>query len=69
VYGYVDAADRLLCRLDVRQADFSKVTERTRNVLLIVEGTAEHEPNVQRRAAEEVIEVVTRYCGGTAEGV
>ena len=27
-YGYVDAANRLLCRLDVRQADFSKVTER-----------------------------------------
>jgi DNA/RNA-binding domain of Phe-tRNA-synthetase-like protein len=65
-YGYVDAADRLLCRLDVRQADFSKVTEATRNVLLIVEGTAEHEPEVLRRAFEEVIELVTRYCGGTA---
>jgi DNA/RNA-binding domain of Phe-tRNA-synthetase-like protein len=48
-YGYVDAADRLLCRLDVRQADFSKVTQRTRNLLLIVEGTAEHEPDVPRR--------------------
>lgn len=68
-YGYVDAADRLLCRLDVRQADFSKVTECTRNVLLIVEGTAEHEPGVLRRASEEVVEVVTRYCGGTAEVV
>ncbi len=66
-YGYVDAANRLLCRLDVRQADFSKVTERTRNVLLIVEGTTEHAPEVLRRAFAEVIEVVTRYCGGRAE--
>jgi DNA/RNA-binding domain of Phe-tRNA-synthetase-like protein len=66
-YGYVDAADRLLCRLDVRQADFSKVTERTRNVLLIVEGTAEHAPEVLSRAFTEVMEVVTRYCGGTVE--
>lgn len=66
-YGYVDAANCLLCRLDVRQADFSKVTERTRNVLLIVEGTTEHAPDVLRRAFTEVIEVVTRYCGGTAE--
>ncbi len=66
-YGYVDAADRLLCRLDVRQADFSKVTDRTRNVLLIVEGTAEHAPEVMRRAFAEAIELVTRYCGGTAE--
>jgi DNA/RNA-binding domain of Phe-tRNA-synthetase-like protein len=68
-YGYVDAEDRLLCRLDVRQADFSKVTERTRNVLLIVEGTAEHDPQVIRRAVEEVIELVTRHCGGTTEVV
>jgi DNA/RNA-binding domain of Phe-tRNA-synthetase-like protein len=66
-YGYVDAANRLLCRLDVRQADFSKVTQRTRNVLLIVEGTAEHDPEALRRAVEDVIEVVMRYCGGTAE--
>jgi DNA/RNA-binding domain of Phe-tRNA-synthetase-like protein len=65
-YGYVDAADRLLCRLDVRQADFSKVTERTRNVLLIVEGTAEHPPEVMRRAFAEAIELVTCYCGGVA---
>jgi DNA/RNA-binding domain of Phe-tRNA-synthetase-like protein len=68
-YGYVDAAERLLCRLDVRQADFSKVTEQTRNVLLIVEGTAEHDPAVLRRAADEVIELVTHYCGGTAKAV
>ncbi len=66
-YGYVDAADRLLCRLDVRQADFSKVTQRTRNVLLIVEGTAEHAPDVLRQAMVEVIEQVRRSCGGTAE--
>jgi len=64
-YGYVDARDRLLCRLDVRQAEFSKVTERTRNVLLIAEGTSEHDPEVLRRAAEDVIALVTRYCGGT----
>lgn len=66
-YGYVDAAERLLCRLDVRQADFSKVTQRTRNALLIVEGTAEHDAEVLGRAAEEVIELTTRYCGGIAE--
>src|SRR5262245_853587 len=37
-FGYVDAADRVLCRLDILQAEFSKVTERTVNALLIVEG-------------------------------
>jgi DNA/RNA-binding domain of Phe-tRNA-synthetase-like protein len=68
-YGYVDAVNRLLCRLDVRQADFSKVTEATRNVLLIVEGTSEHSPELLRQAVTEVVETVTRYCGGTAEVV
>jgi DNA/RNA-binding domain of Phe-tRNA-synthetase-like protein len=65
-YGYVDAADRLLCRLDVVQADFSKVTNATRNVLLIVEGTVAHAPAALRRALAEVVELVTGYCGGSA---
>jgi DNA/RNA-binding domain of Phe-tRNA-synthetase-like protein len=66
-YGYVDAADRVLCRLDVRQAEFSKVTEQTRQVLLIVEGTVAHSPAALQLAVDEVIARVTHCCGGTAE--
>jgi DNA/RNA-binding domain of Phe-tRNA-synthetase-like protein len=66
-YAYVDGQGHVLCRLDVIQADFSKVTAETTNALLIVEGTAAHSPGVLRRAFDEVIEVVLRYCGGTAE--
>ena len=35
-FAYVDAANRMICRLDVRQADFSKVTGASRNILLII---------------------------------
>ena len=66
-YGYVDASNRLLCRLDVLQADFSKVTEATVNALLIVEGTVAHSAQDLRNAFAEVIELVTHYCGGTGE--
>jgi DNA/RNA-binding domain of Phe-tRNA-synthetase-like protein len=66
-FGYVDDQGRLLCRLDVLQADFSKVTEATRNAILIVEGTAAHDPEFLRRTVKEVTAAVTRYCGGTAE--
>ncbi len=66
-YGYVDAADRVLCRLDLLQAEFSKVTTRTVNVLLIVEGTTAHAPEALRQTFAEVVERVTRSCGGTAE--
>jgi DNA/RNA-binding domain of Phe-tRNA-synthetase-like protein len=68
-YGYVDGAGRLLCRLDVRQADFSKVTETTRNVLLIVEGTTAQTPDAVCRAYDEVIQEVRRWCGGLAQVV
>jgi DNA/RNA-binding domain of Phe-tRNA-synthetase-like protein len=66
-YGYVDAGDRVLCRLDVLQADFSKVTAGTVNALLIIEGTNVHAPEVFRQAFTDAIALVTRYCGGTAE--
>src|SRR5437764_7364299 len=49
-FGYVDAADRVLCRLDVLQADFSKVTTATQNALLIVEGTTAHAPETFAQA-------------------
>jgi DNA/RNA-binding domain of Phe-tRNA-synthetase-like protein len=66
-FGYVDAAGRVLCRLDLLQAEFSKVTADTVNVLLIVEGTATHSPEALRQGVADVMEAVTRHCGGTAE--
>jgi DNA/RNA-binding domain of Phe-tRNA-synthetase-like protein len=64
-FGYVDGQDRVLCRLDLLQAELSKVTEQAVNVLLIIEGTAAHPP--ESRTFAEAIDVVTRHCGGTAE--
>src|ERR671922_220908 len=49
-YGYVDARGRLLCRLDVVQADFSKVTADTVNALLIIEGNPAHPPETLRQS-------------------
>ena len=66
-FGYVDSSNRLLCRLDVLQAEFSKVTEATVSALLIVEGTAAHSPLNLREVFDEAIDQVTRYCGGKAE--
>jgi DNA/RNA-binding domain of Phe-tRNA-synthetase-like protein len=68
-YAYVDARDRVLCRLDLVQAEFSKVTGETTSALLIIEGTAAHPPGAVRQAAADAAELVTRHCGGTAEVV
>src|SRR5207245_8699313 len=66
-YGYVDAQERVLCRLDLLQAEFSKVTMETANALLIVEGTAAHPPEILRQAFTDVIEAILRSCRGTAQ--
>jgi DNA/RNA-binding domain of Phe-tRNA-synthetase-like protein len=66
-FGYVDANDRVLCRLDLLQAEFSKVTPATVNALLIIEGTPAHSPDLLQQTFADAIVMVTRHCGGTAE--
>ena len=66
-FGYVDGENRVVCRLDSLQAEFSKVTGATSNVLLIVESTtAQTEVRIQQ-VIDEAIETVLNYCGGNAE--
>lgn len=66
-FAYVDGNCRVLCRLDVLQADFSRVTPETRNALLIIEGTDAQGPDKAREAFEECLDLVGRHCGGVAE--
>ena len=66
-FGYVDAAGRLLCRLEVLQADSSKVTSDIRNILMIIETTTAHRPETVQQARDEVIDRVALYCGGIVE--
>ena len=68
-FGYVDATGRLLCRLDSLQADFSKVSETAREVLVIVESTIAIPASDRQAAVELVREVIQEHCGGTAEVV
>jgi DNA/RNA-binding domain of Phe-tRNA-synthetase-like protein len=68
-FGYVDAQERVLCRLDVLQADFSKVTAATVNALLIIEGTSAHTEAALRGAFADAVALVLQYCGGSAEVV
>jgi DNA/RNA-binding domain of Phe-tRNA-synthetase-like protein len=66
-FGYIDGAGRVLCRLDLLQADFSKVTTATQNALFIIEGTATHAPAAMRQAFDDAIALIARHCGGVAE--
>lgn len=63
-FGYVDAENRVLCRLDSLQADFSKVTTDTTHVLLIIETTTAHDQQQLERAVDETRRLVERFCAG-----
>jgi DNA/RNA-binding domain of Phe-tRNA-synthetase-like protein len=68
-YGYVDARGRVLCRLDVLQADFSKVRASTVNAFLIIEATAAHPADLIRRSFADAADMIIRHCGGSAQVV
>jgi len=66
-FGYVDAQDRVICRLDSLQADFSKITAKTKNALLITESTTAQTSEQIERVDANVALAIDRYCAGVAE--
>ena len=68
-FAYVDSRDRVICRLDVQQAEFSKVTTSTRNVLLIIEGNLMHRREDFEHAFAHASESIRRHCGGKEQTV
>jgi DNA/RNA-binding domain of Phe-tRNA-synthetase-like protein len=68
-FGYVDGQNRVVCRLDSLQADFSKITTTTTDALLIIEATVSHNKDRVSTAFDLAIEVTLRYCGGRAEQI
>lgn len=63
-YGYVDDGNDILCRLEVRQVEKSKVEQTIRACFYIVQGNPATAPEMIRSAAEEVIALTQRFCGG-----
>lgn len=63
-YCYVDAANDVICRLEVRQVEKTKVTLNTAACFYIVQGNAATPPEYLRSAAEELLMLTKRFCGG-----
>ena len=63
-FGYVDADQRVICRLDSLQADFSRVTSQTSNIILIIEGTTLHPLQQVEQMFADMIDTIQRHCGG-----
>lgn len=65
-YSFVDDDNDVICWLDIRQVDKTKVTQKSKNVLYLVIGNKENTYEELEKVADEIIELTTKYCGGKA---
>ena len=64
-YSYIDDNNDILCRLEVRQVEKTKVTEDSKNVFYIVEGNMETTDEYLNEVCKEIISVTTNDLGGS----
>lgn len=65
-YSYIDDSNEVICYLDVRQIDKTKVTLDTKNVFVIVQGNLETPFPYIEDAVLELTTLIQKYCGGKA---
>ncbi len=64
-YCYCDDANEVLCRLEIRQVEKTKVDEEAQNVFYIVQGNAATSDELLHETAQKIVDLTTKYCGGT----
>lgn len=64
-YSYVDDSNEIICRLEVRQVNKTKVTEDTKNVFYIVQGNEATSLDYLLEVANKLIDITTKYCNGS----
>jgi DNA/RNA-binding domain of Phe-tRNA-synthetase-like protein len=68
-YCYVDDANDVLCWLDVRQCDKSKVSLDTREAFVMVQGNRATDAQYLQAAGDRLGELINRFCGGVVTPV
>jgi len=63
-YCYCNDANEVLCRLETRQVEKTKVGERTRNLFYIVQGNDATDEALLAETAKRIINETVKYCGG-----
>ena len=66
-YSFVDDDNDVICWLDIRQVDKTKVTEESKNVLYLIIGNKETTDQDLEKVTNDLIELTTKFAGGTAE--
>ena len=62
--AYFDQKGPFNLDYNYRDADRTKVTEKTTRLFINVDGVFEVNENMVRKSLKESIEMITKYCGG-----
>ncbi|MBE6158459.1 MAG: tRNA ligase [Firmicutes bacterium] len=65
-YSFVDDDNDVICWLDIRQVDKTKVTNETKNILYFIIGNEENTYDELKNVADEISNITTKYLGGKA---
>lgn len=63
-YAYIDDANEVLCLLDSRPAGNTRVSLNTQTSFFLIQGNARTPARQLTQAAERLVDLVTRFCGG-----
>lgn len=66
-YSYIDDDNDILCRMEVRQVEKTKVMEETSSCMYIIQGNENTDNEQIKMAVDMLIDLTTKYCSGTAE--
>ena len=63
-YAIVDSLGNVLCRMDIRQDDESKITKNTQNAVLEIQGNSKTSEKMLEEKLKETCELIVKHCGG-----
>lgn len=69
-YAYIeDSINTVICRLECKQVEKTKVTESTTDCFYILQGNARTPRESLHAALNELVELTTQFCGGSVAQV
>lgn len=66
-YCYCDDSNEVLCRLEIRQVDKTKIDKDAERILYIIEGNDATDEQYLLGVMQEIIDTTVKYCGGVGK--
>lgn len=66
-YCYIDDSNEILCRLEHKQVEKTKITGETRSVFFIIQGNTETSRELLERSCKQLADLLKEHCGGMVQ--